>query len=70
MEGYLQELYSFSIESFKTLNPSIQFHASLLNQVWTRIYTESIAMNIPGQSKIEEIVDLIIASFLEETVKV
>ena len=27
-------------------------------------------MNIPGQSKIEEIIDLIVGCFLEETVKV
>lgn len=70
LEGYLQELFRFTIESYKTLNPSIQFHASTLNQVWTRIYTESIAMTLPGQEKIEELIEQIIATFLEETIKV
>ena len=70
MEGYLQELYTFTIESFKTLNPSIQYYSAMLLQVWTRIYTESVAMSLPAQSKIEEILALIIQNYLEETIKV
>ena len=42
----------------------------MLIQIWTRIYTESVALNIPGQKKIEEIISLIIQSYLEETIKV
>ena len=69
-EGYLQELFAFTLDSFKTLNPSIHYFSAMLIQIWTRIYTESVALNIPGQKKIEEIISLIIQSYLEETIKV
>ncbi|CDW76789.1 importin-n-terminal domain-containing protein [Stylonychia lemnae] len=69
LEGYLQELFNFTIESYKTPSASVKFHSSVLNQVWQRILQESMQMNISSQNKIEEIIDQIIAIFLEENLK-
>eukprot|EP00347_Sterkiella_histriomuscorum_P000570 403375338 len=69
LEGYLQELFSFTIESYKTPSASIKFHSSVLNQVWHRILQESLQMNVACQNKIEEIIDQVIATYLEENLK-
>lgn len=46
LEAYLQELYTFTLESFKVPSSSFKFHASLLNQVWQRIMQESTALKV------------------------
>ena len=34
LEGYLSELFNFSMLSFKAPSDSIKFHASKLNHLW------------------------------------
>ena len=34
MQAYLQQLYDFTIASYKTPSSSVKFHASKLNYVW------------------------------------
>ena len=65
MEGYISELYQFTLDCYKTQNPSIMFHASILNQVWSRIQQESSTMKMPWSPKIDEIIQQIIAVYLE-----
>lgn len=69
LEGYLQEIFNFTLESFKTPSASIKFHASVLNQVWNRILNEGLQMAISSQNKIEEIILEVIRVFLEENLK-
>jgi hypothetical protein len=40
LEGYLQELFTLTIESYKVPSSSFKFHASTLNQTWQRIHME------------------------------
>jgi hypothetical protein len=37
LEGYFQELYTFSVECLKIPSASFKFHAAILTQVWQRI---------------------------------
>lgn len=69
LEAYLQELYTFTIESFKVPSASFKFHASILNQVWQRIMQESQSLKIACQNKVEEIINQIIAVYLEENIR-
>ena len=46
LEGYLSELFKFTMESYKMPNESIRFHASKLNLLWQRVFFESMAMNV------------------------
>jgi hypothetical protein len=34
MQAYLQQLYDFTLASYKTPSSSVKFHASKLNYVW------------------------------------
>lgn len=34
LEGYLTELFKFTIASYKTPSASIKYHASKLNHLW------------------------------------
>jgi len=69
LEGYLQELFQFTIESYQTGNQAIHLYAAVLNQVWQRILTESISMSVPCQNKIEGIITQVISTFLQENLK-
>ena len=46
LEGYLSELFNFTIASYKVPSESIKFHASKLNHLWQRVFFESIALNV------------------------
>lgn len=65
LEGYLAQLYTFTIASYKVPSESINFHASKLNHVWQRIYFESLALNVTCQGRIESIVIELITCFLD-----
>lgn len=69
LELYLQELYTFTIESFKVPSASFKFHASILPQMWQRIMQESIALKVACQEKVENLIDQIIGIYLEENIK-
>ena len=44
--GYLSELFKFTTASYKSNNASIVFVASKLNNVWQRIYLESMGLGL------------------------
>ena len=44
--GYLSELYKFTTASYKSNNASIVFTASKLNNIWQRIYLESMGIGL------------------------
>ena len=46
LQGYLGELFKFTIASYKVPSESINFHAAKLNHVWQRIYFESLALHV------------------------
>ena len=46
LEGYLTELYKFTVQSYKTPSESIKFHSSRLNHLWQRVFFESMALNV------------------------
>ena len=46
LEGYLSELFKFSMQSFKVQNASIKFHSSRLTYLWQRVFFESMALNV------------------------
>jgi hypothetical protein len=69
LEGYLQELFTFSIESFKIPSTTFKFHGAILNQIWHRILQESQTMKITCQNKVEDMVNQVIAVFLEESLR-
>jgi len=69
LEGYLQELYTFTIESFKVPSASFKFHAASLSQTWQRILQESQALKVACQNKVEDIVNQLIAVYLEENLR-
>lgn len=56
LEGYLSELFQFSIQSFKVPNDSIKFHSSRLTHLWQRVFFESMALNVSCQDRLESIV--------------
>jgi hypothetical protein len=64
-EGYLSELFQFTMASFKVLNDSIKFHSSKLTHLWQRVFFESMAMNVPCQARLETIVIQLIICFLD-----
>lgn len=63
------ELYTFTIEAFKIPSVSFKFHAGILNQVWQRILQESNALKVACQNKVEEMIDLLIKTYLEENLR-
>ncbi len=69
LEAYLQELYVFTLESYRVPIASFKFHAGILNQLWQRILQESNSLKIGCQQKVDEIVDTIIGVYLEENIK-
>lgn len=69
LEGYLQELFNFTMESYKTGNKSIIFNASCLNYVWQRILQEGISLSVSSQNKIELLILTVIQTYLEENLK-
>lgn len=69
LEGYLQELFNFTVESFKVPSSTFKFHGAILNQVWQRILQESQTMKVPCQNKVEDMVNQIIGVFLEESLR-
>ena len=46
LEGYLSQVFNFTMESYKMPSASIIFHASKLNHLWQRVYFESMALNV------------------------
>jgi len=46
LEGYLSELFNFTMASYKVPSASINFHASKLNHLWQRVFFESMALNV------------------------
>ena len=65
LEGYLSELFNFTMQSYKMPNDSIKFHASKLNHLWQRVFFESMAMNVSCQGRLETIVIQLITCFLD-----
>jgi hypothetical protein len=57
LEAYLQELFTFTLESFRVPSQSYKFHSSQLNQLWQRILQESNYIKVACQGKVEEIID-------------
>ena len=45
-EGYLNELFKFTQVSFKSNNAGIMFHAGWLNNLWQRIFLESMSIGL------------------------
>ena len=43
---YLNQMFEFTIASYKITSSSIKFHASKLNGVWWRLYFEAISLKI------------------------
>lgn len=41
LEAYLQELFTFTLESFRVPSQSFKLHSSILTQLWQRIMQES-----------------------------
>jgi hypothetical protein len=41
LEGYLTELFKFTIASYKIPSASIKYHASKLNHLWQRVLFEA-----------------------------
>ena len=66
MEGYLSELFKFTLCSYRMPNESIKFHASKLNHLWQRVYFESIALSVNCKGKLDEIIQQVIQVFLDE----
>ena len=56
MEGYLSELFKFTLDSYKIPSESIKYHASKLNHLWQRVYFESIALSVNCKGKLDEII--------------
>jgi hypothetical protein len=69
LEAYLQELFTFTLDSFRVPSHSFKFHSSQLTQLWQRIMQESNYIKTACQGKVEEIIDQIIATYLEENIK-
>ena len=65
LEGYLSELFNFTVQSYKLPNESIKFHASKLNHLWQRVFFESMALNVSCQGRLETIVIQLITCFLD-----
>jgi len=65
LEGYLSELFNFTINSYKTPSDSIKFHASKLNHLWQRVFFESMALNVSCQGRLDSIVIQLITCFLD-----
>ena len=55
-EGYLKELYQFSVQSYKAPINKIKSYASRLNQLWHRVYYEAWAIQVSCQSQLEDII--------------
>ena len=66
LEGYLTELFKFTIASYKTPSASIKFHASKLNHLWQRVTFEAMALNVSCQSRLDELIKQIIQTYLDE----
>jgi hypothetical protein len=69
LEAYLQELFTFTLESFRVPSSSFKLHSSILTQLWQRIMQESNFIKTASQKKVEDIIDQIIATYLEENIK-
>ena len=41
LEGYLTELFKFTLSSYKKPSASIKYHASKLNHLWQRVLFEA-----------------------------
>jgi len=65
LEGYLSELFNFTIASYKVPSESINYHASKLNHLWQRVFFESMALNVSCQGKLETIIIQLISCFLD-----
>jgi hypothetical protein len=59
-EGYLTELFKFTIASYKTPSASIKYHASKLNHLWQRVLFESLALQVSCQNRLDELINQII----------
>lgn len=66
LEGYLQELLKFTVLSYRIPSASFKYHASKLNFMWQRILFEGMTLKVSCQNKLEESVQTIITTFLDE----
>ena len=69
LEGYLTELYQFTVKSYETPSESIKFHSSRLNHLWQRVFFESMALNVSCQNRLEDIIKALIRAYLDENLK-
>jgi len=69
LEGYLTELFKFTIASYKIPSASIKYHASKLNHLWQRVLFEATALNIPCQTRLDELINQIIQTYLDENLQ-
>ena len=69
LEGYLTELYQFTVQSYKTPSESIKFHSSRLNHLWQRVFFESMALNVSCQNRLEDIIKQLIQAYLDENLQ-
>ena len=68
-EGYLTELFKFTIASYKTPSASIKYHASKLNHLWQRVLFESMALQVSCQNRLDDLINQIIQTYLDENLK-
>jgi hypothetical protein len=69
LEGYLTELFKFTIASYKTPSASIKYHASKLNHLWQRVLFESMALQVSCQNRLDDLINQIIQTYLDENLK-
>ena len=69
LEGYLTELFKFTIASYKTPSVSVKYHASKLNHLWQRVLFEAMALNIPCQQRLDELINEIVQTYLDENLQ-
>jgi len=70
LEGYLKELYLFTMECYKTGNVGMMFKASIFNHLWSRICNETMPMDVVYQEKINEIGEHICKTYILESIKI
>jgi len=46
LDGYLQEIFNFTIAAYKVPSASFKLHASKLNHMWHRILFETINLQV------------------------
>lgn len=62
-------MFKFTLASYKTPSASIKYHASKLNHLWQRVLFEASALQIPCQSRLDELINEVILTYLDENLK-